>query len=549
MTPPVLGRVRRRYRHLQAERELGAQIRRVEEYLSDLDLAQPGGGPVWLFNASTRIHRLSLNAAFSLLAGWALRARGHPVRYAVCHSAMTQCVLGALWDRPDSPPPCGPCLSASRKLFPTELTLAVERDKSVLATVGHQIEGLGLAELAGYSFREIPLGELCLPALRWALRRHHLVEDETTLGLYRRFVASAASLSVRFADLMEMERPSALVVFNGIMYPEAVARWVAKRYQVPVVTHEVGLRPYSAFFSHREATFREVQVEEGSRLSVEDRGRLDSYLADRRQGRFSMAGIEFWPKIEGLPVRLETAIAQHDQLVTIFTNVVFDTSQIHANTLYPDMFAWLEDLAGIMEAHPETLFVLRAHPDEDRPGKQSQESVSDWVAAGGLASRRNVVFLPPSEYVSSYALVDRSKFVLVYNSSIGLEASIAGTPVLCAGRARYTQVPSVVFPESRAAFEEALERWLGQPRIDWPAPFIETGRAFLYRELFQASLDLSPFLAPYPEAPGMVVFRPFEPHVVREDPALEVISQGILGQGPFMMPAVPAEPTGDQHGG
>ena len=74
-------------------------------------------------------------------------------------------------------------------------------------------------------------------------------------------------------------------------------------------------------------------------------------------------------------------IAEHKQLVPVFTNVIFDTSQVHANTVFPHMFAWLDQILEVIKEHPETLFVIRAHPDEMRPGtqKMAHEHVAGWV--------------------------------------------------------------------------------------------------------------------------------------------------------------------------
>jgi hypothetical protein len=35
---------------------------------------------------------------------------------------------------------------------------------------------------------------------------------------------------------------------------------------------------------------------------------------------------------------------------------------------------------------------------------------------------------------------------MIYNSTIGMEAAIMGAPVLCAGKARFTQLDTVFFP-------------------------------------------------------------------------------------------------------
>jgi UDP-N-acetylglucosamine 2-epimerase len=224
-------------------------------------------------------------------------------------------------------------------------------------------------------------------------------------------------------------------------------------------------------------------------------------------------------------------------MIPIFTNVVFDTSQSHSNTLFEDMFDWLEALAGVIISRPETLFVIRAHPDEDRPGKASRESVADWFRRSPLNGRENVVFIEPSEYISSYELIDRAKCVLVYSSSVGLEASVLGVPVLCAGRARYTQAQTVVFPASRQAYVDQLDRFVAAERLEVSQQTRRNAKAFLYHELYNASLDLAEFLLPYRSMPGMVVFSDFDPRSLEDHPTLSVIRDGVLEGSPFLLPA------------
>src|SRR5690606_5592487 len=119
-------------------------------------------------------------------------------------------------------------------------------------------------------------------------------------------------------------------------------------------------------------------------------------------------GIRFWPEMRGLDETWQQRLSAFRQVVPVFTNVIFDTSQPHANTLFPDMFAWLNALLDLIRAHPETLFVIRAHPDELRPGKESRETVAAWVEQHGVKNLPNVVFVGPREYLSSYELIQRS---------------------------------------------------------------------------------------------------------------------------------------------
>lgn len=525
-----------RLERVWVNRGLRHQIERVEAYLADRP-APRDEAPVLIFNASTRIHTLSLNGAFSLLASWALRAEGTPVWYVVCHEGMQQCVLGTQRSDYAAPPPCGPCIAFSDMLFPEERTLPLALDRAAAGAVHAELEGRSLEALAGWEYKGYPLGQLCLPGLRWALRAHHLPDDLPTRRLFRRYLRSAASLAARFEEIYEQTKPRAVVVFNGIMYPEAVARAVAERRGIRAVTHEVGLRPRSAFFSHEEATLREVTVPEGFTLSQEQEAQLDRYLQARRQGQFTMAGIRFWPEVQELPADLKERMGEFEQTVAIFPNVVFDTSQVHANVLFDDMFEWLETLEGVILEHPETLFVIRAHPDEHRPGKVAEESVARWYGDSRLAESENVVLFAPEEYVSSYDLAEASKFVLIYNSSIGLETSIMGVPVLSAGRSRFSGAKTVLMPESREGYLQTLQEFLAASTVQAPPEHARNSRRFLYRELYHASLDLSQYLEPYPSLPGMVRLEEFDPHLLSSAPEFEVIRLGILEGRAFEYPA------------
>jgi hypothetical protein len=523
-----------RLRRWAGRRKLRSQVRQLEERLA---AQEREGAPVLFFDASTRLNHVSQNAAFSKLAEWAVRSKGVPTIRMVCHQGMSQCMLGT--DRTDleKPPPCRLCVRMSNILHAEERTIRLEFDPSVAQELSHRLADFSLSELENWTFRGFELGQLCLPSLRWALRRHHLPQEAGIRNLFRQYLSSAASLLSAFEVIMVAHAPRSLVVFNGISYPEGVAREVALSRDIPVVTHEVGLRPFSAFFSHGHATAYPIELPDRP-LEPEEQVELNAYLQDRTQGQFSMAGVQFWPEIEPMPEALKGAISRHRGMVAVFTNVIFDTSQIHANVIFDDMFDWLKNLKGSILQNPETLFVIRAHPDEARPGKASQDDVAGWMLGSGLLSADNVVFIPPQEYISSYELIREAKLVLIYNSSIGLEASIMGAPVLSAGRARFTQVPTVFFPEDREGYMRMLEAFLAQGHVEAPPEFSENARRFLHYQLFRTSLSFGDFLGPDPDVQGGVLLKDFSPRDLDPEHCVEmdVIGKGIVEGEAFVYP-------------
>jgi hypothetical protein len=396
------------------------------------------------------------------------------------------------------------------------------------------IADLPVLELMRFEWEGIPLGPLCLPGLRWILRIHHLSDDENTRYLLREYILSAWNIAQKFSLLLDQIRPRAVVVFNGQFYPEATARYIAQQRGIRVITHEVGLQPASTFFTEGEATAYPIHIPVEFEMSDEQNAKLDAYLAKRFQGDFSMAGIKFWAGMQGLDEAFLRKAAGFKQIVPVFTNVIFDTSQPHANTVFEDMFDWLDMVLEVVRAHPETLFVIRAHPDELRVRKASRETVAAWVEASGADREPNVVFVGPQETLSSYELIQKSKFVMVYNSTIGLEASIMGATVLCAGKARFTQYPTVFFPQTVGEVRGKMEEFLNAESIAVPAEFQRNARRFLYYQLFRTSLPFGEFLEPSVRT-TQTRLKSFGLDKLLESDAVKVFLDGVLGDGDFLL--------------
>ena len=505
---------------------------------------EPSGAPVVFFKASTGIDDLSWNSGFHLLASWALRLKGVPITYFACNAGMSHCVLGTNRDNPQKAPPCKSCVYQSRTLYagvPSTIPESQITDSRVNwfdfqgdENLSKAVAGLSVPELMRFEWEGIPLGALCLPGLRWILRIHHLSDDEPTRYLLREYILSAWNISCQFSDFLERTQPRAVIVFNGQFYPEATARFIAQKRGIRVITHEVGLRPATAFFTEGEATAYPIAIPDEFELNEEQNARLDAYLAKRFQGDFSMAGIKFWADMQGLDEAFLKKATRFKQIVPIFTNVIFDTSQPHANTVFEDMFDWLDMALEVIRAHPETLFVIRTHPDELRVRKASRETVAGWVEASGADKEPNVIFVSPRETLSSYELIQKSKLVMVYNSTIGLEASIMGAAVLCAGKARFTQYPTVFFPQSVDEVRGKMEEFLDAEKIEIPVEFQRNARRFLYYQLYKTSLPFGEFLEPSVRT-TQTRLKSFGFDELLQSNAIKVILEGILDNGDYLL--------------
>ncbi len=146
-------------------------------------------------------------------------------------------------------------------------------------------------------------------------------------------------------------------------------------------------------------------------------------------------------------------------------------------------------------------------------------------------------FIKSNDYISSYELVQLSKFVLVYNSTIGLEASILGKAVLSAGKARYTQVSSVFLPENREEYLEMLEAFLHVESVEPSVEHRSNARKFLYYQLFCSSLPFDAFLEEDRVWRGYVRLKPFTVTELSPESSqtIRVLLDGILAGKPFLL--------------
>ena len=510
---------------------------------------KPSGQPVVFFKASTGIDDLSWNSGFHLLTAWALRLQGIPVAYFACNAGLSKCVLGTNRDNPQKEMPCRSCVYQSKTLYAGVPDSRSPNPDSQFTTshvtwfrydhdaqLASRVLSLSLPELMTFEHENIPLGALCLPGLRWILRVHHLTDDEPTRYLLREYILSAWNVARKFGKFLDETDPRVVVVFNGQFFPEATAAYLARKRGIRVITHEVGFKTGTAFFCDGEATIYPIHIPDSFEMDERQNALLDDYLAKRFQGDFTMAGIRFWPDMKKLDEAFLQKAAGFKQIVPIFTNVIFDTSQPHANVVFDDMFHWLDVALEIIRAHPQTLFVIRAHPDEARVRKSSRETVEEWVTRNGVRDEANVVFVGPKETLSSYDLIQRSKFVMVFNSTIGLEASIMGIPVLCAGRARFTQYPTVFFPQTVDAHKKKMEELLSLEKIEAPAEFKRNARRFLYYQVFRSSLPFEDFLEPSVRT-TQTRLKDFDLEKISpaNSRAMRTIFDGLLNGGDFLM--------------
>ena len=111
-----------------------------------------------------------------------------------------------------------------------------------------------------------------------------------------------------------------------------------------------------------------------------------------------------------------------------------------------------------------------------------------------------------------------------------------GAAVLCAGRARFTQYPTVFFPQTVEEVKRKINEFLEAEKIDIPSEFKRNARRFLYYQLFRTSLPFGDFLEPSIRT-TQTRLKSFvlERLLPENSKAIEAIFDGLLNDGDFLL--------------
>ncbi len=494
----------------------------------------PSEGRVLMMNLTSSPGAISFTQLSGIVIGWALQMQGCEVRHWRCRRGMLRCAQGVNRLHPNLLPFCDLCESTRTGMLNAWVTEDVSPSRETHA-LARTLRGLDLDGLRAYTSPDgLPLGELCLPSVRHALKRHNIPQIPVNLKIYRDFIASAHAVAREADRAFSSDACRALVAFNGYTFPEATARAVAVRHNLPVTTYEIGFTDESVVLSHGLAPDCEIVMPPGYSLSANEDRELDDYLSARFSGQSKMGGYAFWQDVEHEHAGFEEKASRFRHVVSIFTNTVYDTSQITANVAFKDMFEWLDYTLSLAAQHAATLFVVRVHPAEYMAGKKkSMETVEEWFQNSRFRKNPNIVLISPTSSFSSYALIEQSSVVIAYNSTIALEAAIKGKPIILGGRSKFSNEVFAPIWHEKHLYGDAIREYIGGHACSLPQEGVAHARRVFHYLLFKQSLSLRPFVGRRDLAVCLNQFAP-EALLPTNSPVMSCLTRGILKSAPFV---------------
>jgi hypothetical protein len=498
-----------------------ALSKQVSEPAADAKL--DGGGSPRILVASLR--GWSTHNAYELVIAQALRLRGAQVALLTCGGGMPACELG--WARRAHPRPCDRCAwLTDRVAGASGLRRYRLGDHMPWSTDARAAPTSPSAKTAASARQD------SLVSVAWLLKASLLDRVADAQELAEDFAVAAEGVTYAIAEIFQEFEPEAVFLLNGLFGAERSIRRFALEHGVRAPTYETAPRAGALVFSQDTPApdydfDRLWDAVKDRPLNVWQRAEVRTLLEDRAHG--IGAHESYYDRVEDDlgELRRRLSLRRGEHVVSLFTNVTWDSATLGRNVGFSSMFDWVEQ-AVRMAAERELVLVVRVHPAERRWG--TREEVGEILLSRLGEIPANVRVVPAQDDLSSYALLDISDLLLTYTTTVGLEAAARGKQVAVAGATHYRGrgfTTDICGPED-------LARALGQKPQQLPIEAVELAMRYAHMFFFRGMIPFGPVKA----EGGKVKRLPREAEALAPgaDPYLDWICERILDGGDFGLP-------------
>jgi hypothetical protein len=463
------------------------------------------------------------------MIGQALRLRGAQVGFVTCGGGLEICDRDNLWEAP--PMPCGACTRYVEGSIRAHGFAATSLAQGWTGTdpAWPELDELSFTELAGVTYRGVPLGELVDIPVKWFLMSADVEHDPLAPLTFRRFLRAGRQVVDGVLGALDRNRPDVVLLLNGLFFFEAIAWWICRDRAIDVVTYERGFIQETLVFRRNQAACLYEMTDlwdqwAGVALTEAEAEELDAYLRGRELGLRTID--RFWGDARFDDPERRGA----GRLVSLFTNLTWDSAVIGQELAFDTIGAWVAAAIEAFADRPDDELVIRIHPAEVKlPGKQTREPIEALIRDRFAELPPNVRIIPADDPTSSYPLMAASDAVLVFTSTTGLEAAVRGIPVIVAGQTHYRDRGFTVDVSDPEGFRRSLDDVLADPAAH--APDRDAAARYAYLFFFRNPVA-SPGVEEHVLGLARLTIDQLDDLAPGANPAVDEICDLVLGSAP-----------------
>lgn len=434
---------------------------------------------------------------------------------------------------------CSTCQASGDGLF-GPLDLPIHRYSALVSAEERQNAATIAAQqkfesIAKFKWNGMAVGEHAhAGALRYFARGD--LEGELEAEVILRRYLEAAMLTVFAVDRLLTEFLFDIVVFHhGIYVPQGLIGEVCRKRGIRVVNSNPAYRKQTFVFSHDD-TYHHTMISEpveswdGLVWTPEKSAKIDEYLKSRWYGTNDWIWFHERPLQNIESIQKATGIDFSRDTVCMLTSVMWDAQLHYSSNAFSSMLEWVYATIEHYLHRPQTQLVIRVHPAEVSGAVPSRQLMIDEIARRFPTLPPNIFVIGPESDISTYALAEKSRAALIYNTKTGIELAARGIPVVVAGEAWIRGKGFSIDVVDKADYGRLLDT-LPTERMR-PAD-VEKARKYAYHFFFRRMIDF-PFISSHAKFEFDIDVRSLSDLSPGAHKGLDVICDGILKGTPFV---------------
>ncbi|HNB87848.1 MAG TPA: hypothetical protein PLE39_16540 [Anaerolineales bacterium] len=298
----------------------------------------------------------------------------------------------------------------------------------------------------------------------------------------------AAKAALQF---MQTEKPDVVLIPNGLILEMGIVFRVARHLGIDAVTYEFNDQREQIWLAQNSSIMQqETDYLVDARCSLPMTDAMFERVADLENAR---RGARVWGKSKRLWQYVSSQGAAETRkmlnlddrpVVMLAANVLGDSLTLGRDIFASSMTEWITKTVQYFARRTDVQLVIRVHPGEKLVPQAKSMGTVVKDALPELPSHIHVI--GALDKVNTYDLIEIADVGLAYTTTVGLETTMNGRPVISCGRTHYRGRGITIDPNTWEEYYATLEKVLSDiPAHQMTEKQIEFAWNYAYRFFFE----------------------------------------------------------------
>ncbi len=293
-----------------------------------------------------------------------------------------------------------------------------------------------------HKFKDVPLDQI----LHSALQRYYLIADPAVRDdkVTRGFLHTILSTLTVMDKMVKKIHPKYVLSSHGTYSTWGAVVEYCKAHNVYVITYGQNYNRCGIEFTYDDSYLTGVLNDKENKwaekiLSQKESATVKHFL-DERLGLVKDENVAFdYNKNNKTRYTREQlneilGIDANKKMIGLFPNIPWDGQVTGGSAVFHHFSDWLRTTVDYFVTRDDAVLVIRSHPAEVLTGDAAgHETTATILRSLYTELPHNVLLLGPKHQINSYTLGENSDFGITYSSTVTLELTYLGIPVILCG--------------------------------------------------------------------------------------------------------------------